>query len=85
MRTEHIFLQVEKYTNKIYGKLTDVKRRIDFLLGDCIIMAASVVYLGIFSFKERLTVRKEMFDYINNGCQIICSPCWNETNPSLNS
>ena len=67
MRTDHIFIQVEKYSNKIYGKLTDIKRRIETLLGDCIIMAASVTFLGVFSMRERIQIRKEMYEYISNG------------------
>ncbi len=80
MRTEHIFLQVEKYTTRIYAKLAEIKRRIDTLLGDCVIMAASVAFLGMLSFKERIQARKEIFDYVNNGCTIKCSPCWNDAN-----
>ena len=46
-------------------------------------MAASVVYLGAFSIRERMQARKEMYDYIFNGCSIKCSPYWNEVNPLL--
>lgn len=56
------------YTAKIYGKLTDVKKRIDTLIGDSIMIAASVVYLGVFSMKERMQMRRDIFDYISNGC-----------------
>ena len=54
MRTEQIFMEVDKYCGKVHNKLKEVRKRIDTLLGDCIILAASVAFLGVFSVKERM-------------------------------
>jgi hypothetical protein len=64
MRTEHIIDQIEKYCNKMLGKLNKTKKRIETLLGDCLILSASVVFLGVFSLKERKAIRKEMAEYL---------------------
>jgi hypothetical protein len=53
MRTNHIIEQIDKYSEKILNKLIKTKKRIETLLGDSLIMAASVVYLGPLSMKER--------------------------------
>ncbi len=46
------------------GKLTKTKKRIETLLGDALILSASVVFLGVFSIKERKMIRKEMAEYL---------------------
>lgn len=48
------------------GKLTKTKKRIETLLGDALILSASVVFLGVFSIKERKIIRKEMAEYLQN-------------------
>ena len=65
MRTDHIIEQIEKYCSKILGKLNKTKKRVESLLGDCLIMASSVTFLGAFSMKERKLIRKEMAEYLN--------------------
>jgi hypothetical protein len=66
MRTEHIIDQIEKYCHKMLGKLNKTKKRIETLLGDSLILSASVVFLGVFSIKERKSIRKEMAEYLQN-------------------
>jgi hypothetical protein len=48
------------------GKLNKTKKRIETLLGDTLILSASVVFLGVFSIKERKSIRKEMAEYLQN-------------------
>lgn len=64
MRTEHIFDKIEKYSEKIGKKLEGIEARLKTLTGDCIILAASVVYLGPFSPSERNQLRQKFVDYI---------------------
>jgi hypothetical protein len=49
-------------------------------MGDAIIMAASVIYLGGFSVKERKNIRRDMADYLTKTTagSIKCSPKWTE-------
>jgi hypothetical protein len=80
MRTEHIIDQIEKYCHKMLGKLNKTKKRIETLLGDTLILSASVVFLGVFSIKERKSIRKEMAEYLQNttGGFIKCGQYWTE-------
>ena len=43
------------------------KKRQECVLGDALIMAASVVYLGAFSMKERKNIRFEMAEYLSKS------------------
>ena len=82
MRTEHIIESIEAYAQKMLGKLNKTKKRVDTLLGDALILAATVVYLGPFSMKERKSIRKEMAEYLNNttGGFIKCGAYWIDNN-----
>jgi len=57
MRTEHIYDNVEKYSLKQEKRLDGVTKRSKTLLGDSILLAASVVFLGPFAPEERDSVR----------------------------
>jgi hypothetical protein len=61
-------------------KITKVKKRIETLLGDSLILSASVVFLGALSVKERKQVRKEMAEYLNTTTSgfIKCGLQWTE-------
>lgn len=80
MRTEHIIEQIEKYSTKMMLKMTKVKKRIDTLLGDSLILACSIVFLGTFSIKERKQIRKELAEYLNTTTSgfIKCGTYWTE-------
>ena len=67
MRTEHIIDQIEKYCSKVLIQMQKTKKRQECILGDAIIMAASVVYLGAFSMKERKSIRYEMAEYLSKS------------------
>ena len=87
MRTEHIIDQIERYCQKIVGKLHKIKKRQESVLGDSLVMAASVVFLGWFSMKERKLIRAEMADYLQKTTAgaIKCSPKWTEKGGNMNS
>lgn len=85
MRTEHIFQNIEKYSKKIKGKLESIDKRLENLLGDCIIMAASVSYLGVFFMQDRLLIRRELAENILNTWRLKCSPIWMDFTGSLGS
>ena len=78
MRTEHIFELVNQYANKIRKQSTNIKSRIETLLGDSIVLAASVTYLGAFSVQEKVQLRKEIVEYIEGVQGLKCSKCWSE-------
>jgi hypothetical protein len=71
----------------VLAKLTKTKKRIDTLLGDSLILAASVVFLGVFSMKERKTIRKDMAEYLQNTTRgtIKCGTYWTEKHGMRNT
>mmetsp|Transcript_23297 Transcript_23297/g.22889 ORF Transcript_23297/g.22889 Transcript_23297/m.22889 type:complete len:417 (+) Transcript_23297:1724-2974(+) len=79
MRTEHIFSSIERYATKINKKLKAIESRITNLLGDCVILSASVCYLGSFSIKERVELRKEMAVAVETTWRTPCSSFWKES------
>jgi hypothetical protein len=68
-------------------KMGKIKKRIETLLGDSLILACSVVFLGAFSLKERKQIRKEMAEYLNTTTAgyIKCGSYWTEKNGINNS
>ena len=62
MRTEAIEEHIWSYTDRIRKKLDNIESRVDTLLGDSILLAASVVYLGPFSPEEREEVRNDIVE-----------------------
>ena len=87
MRTEHIIDQIDRYCQRILGKMHKTKKRQESVLGDSLIMAASVVFLGWFSMKERKIIRAEMADYLHKTTAgaIKCSSKWTEKGGLMNS
>jgi hypothetical protein len=53
MRTDQIFEKIKEYAAHMENKLESVKSRSQSVLGDCILLATSVVYLGTFAPEER--------------------------------
>ena len=68
-------------------KLGKTKKRIETLLGDSLILASSIVFLGCFSMKERKLIRKEMAEYLNTttGGFIKCGSYWIDKGGALHS
>lgn len=64
MRTEAIEEHIWNYSDRIKKRLTNLDSRVDTLLGDSILMAASVVYLGPFAPEERESVRNNIRQYL---------------------
>ena len=48
------------------NELESVKKRIKNVLGDSILLAATVVYLGVFCIKNRISMRKKMADMLTS-------------------
>jgi hypothetical protein len=76
MRTQHIFDSVKEYGNRMEQKLDRINARQQALVGDCIILAASVCLLGFFSSDERIEVRDEIVREISGTYGIQCSKDW---------
>lgn len=76
MRTQHIYESVKEYGQKISLKHDRVKSRLQALLGDCIVLAASVCFLGFFSAEERITIRQEIVKHASEVQGITCSKDW---------
>jgi len=56
--------------------LDRIKRREEALLGDCIILAASICFLGFFSSDERIEIRDEIVKHVSEVQDIDCSKDW---------
>ena len=76
MRTQHIFDSVRDYGQKVSLKLDRINSRLQALLGDCIVLAASVCLLGFFSSDERIEIRHEIVKYVSEVQDITCSKDW---------
>ena len=59
MRTEHIFENISSYTERLKNKKIALESRVRTLLGDAMLLATSVVYLGPFSPEERHSIRTD--------------------------
>jgi hypothetical protein len=55
-----------------------VASRTQTLLGDSIVLAASVVYLGVFAPEEREQFRAHIIDYLMKMRNIQCNKIWTE-------
>jgi hypothetical protein len=76
MRTQHIFDSVKEYGQKVKLKLDRINSRLQALLGDCIVLAASICFFGFFSSDERMEVRHELVKYVSEAQDITCSKDW---------
>lgn len=76
MRTQHIFDSVKEYGEKVEIKLKRINSRLQALLGDCIVLAASICFLGFFSSDERIEIRSEIVDFVDRTEGIKCSEDW---------
>ena len=65
-------------------KLNSVKSRSTSVLGDAILLAMSVVFLGAFAPEEREHIRLELFEYLTVLRHIECSDMWKECPVSEN-
>jgi hypothetical protein len=76
MRTQHIFESVKEYGQKVKLKLDRINSRLQALLGDCIVLAASICFLGFFSSDERMEMRHELVAFVSDIEDITCSKDW---------
>ena len=77
MRTEQIVNHIVKYTDRLEKKREDIDNRVRTVLGDSILLAVSVVYLGPFAPEERARLRGEMVKFLTQPqVQIDCSYMW---------
>lgn len=78
MRTDQIYDNIQDYSRRIQSKLTCITSRSASLLGDAILFATSVVYLGSFSPEERETIRGQIYEYLTKVRNIPCNKMWIE-------
>jgi len=76
MRTQHIFDSVREYGQKVKLKLDRINSRVQALQGDCILLAASICFLGYFSSEERMEIRSGIAKHISEVNSIPCSKDW---------
>lgn len=83
MRTDQIFNKIEEYSRRMEHKLQSITSRAQTLIGDSILLASSVVYLGIFSPEEREQIRQQIYEYLSKVRNIQCNKIWVETSSSF--
>lgn len=76
MRTQHIFESVKEYGQKVKLKLDRINSRLQALVGDCVVLAASICFFGFFSSDERMELRHNLVDYVNKLESFSCSKDW---------
>ena len=76
-RNKDIVHSIAKIYEKFEGRYKKLTKRLQTLVGDSIILAASVCYLGIFSLRERITIRNLMSETLSLA-GIESSAYWNE-------
>jgi len=87
MRTNVIFENIDAYAKRMEEKLKSITSRTASLLGDSLILATSIVYLGQFSPEEREKLRSEIYDYLTKVRLFTCNKMWveipaNSANPN---
>jgi hypothetical protein len=76
MRTHAIYQKVCNYGGKVKSKLELVNSRTKSLLGDCIVLAASICFLGHYSAHERIELRAAIVKHITENEEMTCSKDW---------
>ena len=81
MRTEAIETNIWTYTGRIEKKSNNLASRMETLLGDSILLAATIVYLGPFAPEERENFRDNIRKQLdpqtaNNNTGIKTSHLW---------
>ena len=71
MRTEAIEEHIWSYTGRVEKKLQNLDYRVKTLLGDSMLMAASVVYLGPFAPEEREECRNRIRKFLEAQVQSV--------------
>ena len=64
LRTRMISDNVLTYAFRIEKRLESINSRYTTLVGDCLLLATSVVYLGPYAPEEREKLRLEIFEYL---------------------
>ena len=76
MRTEEIEEDIRAYTNRIKRRLESLETRVDTVLGDSILLAASVVYLGPFAPEEREEFRDKIRAFLKQAYSLDFNELW---------
>ena len=85
MRTQQVFEKIQQYAAHLDRKLASVSSRTQSILGDAILLATSVVYLGAFAPEERESVRGQIFEYLTKVRSIKCNKMWTDYGASSSS
>ena len=84
-RNEQIYKEILQSLKKAEGKLVKSKIRMKNLLGDCLMLSASVNYLGVLSQDEKTRLRKSMAEMLFKKRGIEVSEYWHSDNENDNA
>jgi hypothetical protein len=80
VRSAQIINSITDISATAKAKLEKTQERVNNILGDCIQLAISIVYLGIFNMRERISFRKSLKETLK-GFNITCSTEWAYEDP----
>ena len=82
VRSAQIINSITEISETAKIKLEKTQERVKNILGDCILLSCSVVYLGIFSMKKKIEFRKILRETLKNF-KISSSIEWHYEDPQV--
>jgi len=82
VRSAQIINSITEITAIAKEKLKKTQQRLSSILGDCIIFACTVTYLGVFSHEKKIIFRTSLKETLENF-SIECSPEWESTDSEV--
>jgi len=79
IKEEHSKKGVARLGKRSVEKVDKLKIRQKYLEGDCIMLAASVAYLGSLALEERIQIRKEISERLLLKANQETSNCWSSS------
>lgn len=84
-RNEQIYKETLQSLKKAEGKLVKSKIRMKNLFGDCLMLAASVNYMGVFSLEEKTLLRQTIAQTLFKNKGIEVSEYWHSSDENNNA
>ena len=82
VRSAQVINSTTEIAEQTRAKLSNTQERMKNILGDWIMLAWSVVYLGVFCSKSRIAFRRSLRDTLETF-SIKCSPEWQSEDPEV--
>ena len=84
-RNEQVYKEVVKNLKKVEGKLFKSKVRMKNLIGDCLMIALSITYLGLLDQDQKALVRRSIAEVLSSEKSVEVSEYWHSDNENDNA